>query len=195
MYIIIYFPRFHGTCLLIISDKKKRDRFSVFPPRIFPEHLQHAAHCSRSRVERPRPARSPRPTVTSASGRLGPESPHTRRQRPGGRWPPLPAQGPALPGTHPSREWTPASSRRGRGGLAGSTGAGGEGQREPAGPPLASGPGLRGGSRRETALRDLGQDKADKDRRGTFGHGCEKRSLRPTGAGRYTRSLYSGQLR
>lgn len=86
-------------------------------------------------------ARAPRGThilpLPRPLGGWGPESPHTRRQRPGGRWPPLPTQGPAFPGTHPSREWTPASSRRGRGRLAGSTGAGGEGQREPTGPPLA----------------------------------------------------------
>lgn len=125
----------------------------------------------------------------------GPSSPHTRSHRLGGRWPPLPAQGLDLLRTHPSREWTPASSSRGRGRLAGSTSTGGEDQREPDRLPLASGLGLRGGSRWEAAVRDLKQDKADKDRRRTLGHSCGKRSLQPAGAGRYTQRLYSGQLR
>lgn len=98
MYIIIYFPRFHSTRLLIKSDKRKGDPFPVCAPRIFPERLHRAAHCSWRRVERPRPARSPHPTVTSASGRWGPlVAPH----------PPPPARRtlatPASPGARPSQ--------------------------------------------------------------------------------------------
>lgn len=74
-----------------------------------------------------------------------------------------PAPGPAFPGTHPSREWTPASSRR----AAGSTDAEGEGRaggrQVPAGSPLPLAWASKEGSRREVALGDLGQDKVGKD--------------------------------
>lgn len=70
--IMIHFPRFHGTCLLIISDKRKRDRFSVFPPRIFLSTSCAPRTCSGRRVERPGRARSPLKPFPRPPGRLGP---------------------------------------------------------------------------------------------------------------------------
>lgn len=189
MYIIIYF--WHA-----LTDKKRqkeRGPFSCLRSAHFPSASTAPRTVPGARLS----ARAPRGAhilpLPRPPGSGGLSSPHTRRHRLGVRWPPLPAQGPDLLCTHPSREWTPASSRWGRGRLAGSTGTGD--QREPDRPPLACGPGLRGGSRRKAALRDLRQDKADKDRRRTFEHGCGKRSHQPAGAGRYTQRFYSGQLR
>lgn len=93
--IMIYFPRFHGTCLLIINDKRKRDRFSVFPPRNFLSTSCAPRTCS----GRPRRARNPLKPFPRPPGRLGPRV-ASRPSPAAARTPSAPASPRASPSQH-----------------------------------------------------------------------------------------------
>lgn len=155
----------------VLTDNKRQKAKGPFSPR--------RAFPGAGPSDRAEPAS----TVTWASGT--PARPHPPPAA--GLTSPPAGPGPALPGTHPSREWTRASSGRGRG-----RGAPRARGTRPGGPPLASGPASKTGSRGEVAVGDLGRDEAGEDRRRLWTQGCEQRSLRHTGDCRCTRRPHRG---
>lgn len=179
--ITLYLTTVHSTRLLIISDKRKRDRFlsslhtfSLSTFRGF-RTVQGAALSPEAHM-----LPSPRP-------------PGTRRKRPGRRWPLPPAQGPpflALTRHANGLQHRPAEAAGG--GLRGRWGRGPD--RNPAGrlqPPAVPQTRGRGGRLLSATGFRITRVRTDGD---VPTESCKQRSLQPAGAERYSKPPNTGQL-